>query len=157
VKPGKKRRAGAQAEDFLEAILRLGRDGRTARVRDLADELGLHKSTVSLALKGLAERGLVEHDRYDSCRLTPKGEAIAAEVDRSHEAIQDFLSTVLGIRESEAASNACRMEHVVDRRVLGRIGDFVRFARERPDMFKPLFEAFSEFPAGPAAGDVGKA
>ena len=47
-------------EDYLEAIFRLEKTKRTARVRDIAQTVGVSKSTVSAALKSLAGKNLVD-------------------------------------------------------------------------------------------------
>jgi DNA-binding MarR family transcriptional regulator len=41
-------------EDYLKAIFSLEKKKRTARVRDIAQHMGVSKSTVSAALKSLA-------------------------------------------------------------------------------------------------------
>jgi len=123
------REISAVAEDYLEAILKLSGEKGAARVKDLAAELGVHKSTVSLTLKGLAEKGLVDYSPYEMARLTPDGEAVANEVTRSHEVIRRFLVRVLGVDEAAAGENACRAEHVIDDSVKERMAAAVRLAK----------------------------
>ena len=121
------RRVSATAEDYLEAILKLDADKGAARVRDIAAELSVHKSTVSATLKSLAEKGLVEYRPYELARLTEAGRKIAREVRYNHRIIKRFLNEVLLIEEDVAGENACRMEHVMDGEVLDRLVCFVRF------------------------------
>jgi len=132
----------ATLEDYLEGISRLvARDG-VARVRDIAAEMSVHKSTVTSALKGLAEKGLVNYSPYEVITFTSKGKKAAEEVVRRHEIIRRFLSDVLSVDEGVAEANACRMEHVVDREVLDRLAMFGEFARTCPRAGKDWLEHF---------------
>ncbi len=127
-------------EDYLEAILGLVQRKGAARVRDIALSLDVHKSTVTAALKALGLRGLVNYSPYETATLTPEGATAAAEVSRKHRQIQTFLMEVLHLDEAAAESNACRMEHAMDRDVLERIALFGRFAARRPALAAALKE-----------------
>ena len=107
------RAVSASMEDYLEAIFRLIAEKGAARVRDIADLLSVHRSTVSWTLKGLAEKGLVNYSRYEITTLTTLGEKIAQDVCRRHEIIGRFLTEILGVDGDAAEANACRMEHVI--------------------------------------------
>ena len=48
----------ASLEDYLEAILNIAGESNTARSKDIAESLGVAKSSVTGALKGLAKKGL---------------------------------------------------------------------------------------------------
>jgi DtxR family Mn-dependent transcriptional regulator len=122
----------ATVEDYLEAILNLEREKRVARVRDIAKALSVHKSTVSAALKSLADKSLINYSPYETTTLTPRGRRIAEEVSHSHGVIRRFLTDVLLVDEGVAEANACRMEHDVDKAVLDRLVLFARFLRRHP-------------------------
>jgi len=66
------------AKDYLLAIYTLQRNYKVARVRDVANYLGLTKAAVTITVKGLVRRGLVKHERYSYIELTPCGESLAA-------------------------------------------------------------------------------
>jgi DtxR family transcriptional regulator, Mn-dependent transcriptional regulator len=123
------RGVSTSTEDYLEAILRLISVKGAARVRDIADALSVHKSTVSSTLKSLAEKGLVNYSRYEITTLTEVGQEIAQDVQERHQLIRHFLSEVLGIDDDTAEANACRMEHLMDASVLERLSLFVDFAK----------------------------
>ena len=120
----------ASLEDYLEAILKLEVQARPARVRDLASELSVHKSTVSAALKSLSEKGLVNYSPYELATLTAEGRRIAEAVSSRHHTIKRFLSEVLGVPDEQAAENACRMEHVIDSDVAKRMVLLAEFAEK---------------------------
>jgi len=119
-------------EDYLEAVLDLERTGRVARVRDIARRLNVGMSSVSIALRALGERGLVNYDPYQVVTLTERGERLGRLVTRRHEVLQAFLTDVLGIDAALAQSNACRMEHAIDDTVLQRLKDFAAFLQRSP-------------------------
>jgi DtxR family Mn-dependent transcriptional regulator len=135
----------ATLEDYIEAVGKLIRDKGVARVRDIARELKVHKSTVTSALKNLAERGLVNYEPYEMTTLTPRGEKAAREIGGRHRVIHDFLLEVLCVEESAADENACRMEHVMDREVLARLALFARFVKTCPRAGEDWIRHFKEF------------
>ncbi len=115
----------ASLEDYLEAILLLERESRVARVSEIADQLHVSRPSVTVALKNLAGRGLVSHERYGHATLTEEGERIALEVERRHVAIRDFLTEVLSIPGPQAETTACKLEHVLEPEILAH---FVAYA-----------------------------
>ncbi len=117
----------ASLEDYLEVILLLERESRVARVSEIADQLNVSRPSVTGALKGLANRGLVAHEPYGHVTLTDEGLAIAVDVQRRHLAIRDFLTGVLSVPMDKADAAACRLEHVLEPDVLAH---FVSYAEE---------------------------
>jgi len=116
----------ATLEDYLETIQRLEQAKGVARVRDIAAELAVHKSTVTAALRSLATKGLVTYSPYEIARLTAAGQSMAAEIAHKHYGIRKFLTDVLMIDAKAADRNACRMEHVMDREVTERLAAFAQ-------------------------------
>ena len=58
------------AEDYLEAILVLSKQGGGVRSVDIASMLGVSKPSVSHAMKLLREDGYIAMDRYGTVTLT---------------------------------------------------------------------------------------
>ena len=136
-------------EDYLEAVLDLERTGRVARVRDIARRLNVGMSSVSIALRALGERGLVNYDPYQVITLTDRGERLGRLVTRRHEVLQAFLTDVLGIDAGRAQSNACRMEHAIDDEVLQRLKDFAAFLQRSPRVGRGWALSRASGPEGP--------
>ncbi len=132
----------ATQENYLEAIARLAAEKGAARARDIAEALSVHKSTVTAALRSLADRGLINYAPYAVATLTPKGRRIAQRIVRRHEVIRSFLTDVLLIDERIADANACRMEHVLDKQVLERLRLFADFVKECPRTGPDWLEKF---------------
>jgi DtxR family transcriptional regulator, Mn-dependent transcriptional regulator len=119
-------------EDYLEAVLELVQTGRVARVRDIARRLNVGMPSVSVALKTLSARGLVNYDPYQVITLTERGEQLGRDITHRHEVLQGFLTDVLGIAPEVAQSNACRMEHAIDNEVLEKLKEFAGLLRRCP-------------------------
>lgn len=123
----------AVQEDYLEAILALEAQSPRVRVRDLAERLSVHKSTVTAALKALAEKGLIEYEPYGQIVMTRMGRQAAERVSADHAVVKAFLTDILLVDEALAEANACRMEHVMDRVVLNRLVSFTACMGEGRD------------------------
>lgn len=119
-------------EDYLEAILRLVRTKTAARARDIADALGVHRSTVTAALKSLAERGLIHYAPYEVVTLTDNGVRAAEDVLRRHEALRTFFIDVLRVSPDIAEKAACSMEHSVPPEVIRRMAELRQVIDECP-------------------------
>jgi len=115
----------ASMEDYLEAIYWLSRQHGVARVSHIAERVKVGKSSVTAALKHLAESGHVNYDPYQFISLTPGGEEKALEIVHRHDVLKRFFVEVLGIEETLAGETACKMEHNIDQEVLDRLLDYV--------------------------------
>ena len=98
------------AEDYLEAILMLRERNGTVRSIDVVNELGYSKPSISVAMKKLRENGYVNMDSDGRITLTPAGEEIADRIYNRHRLLTQFFIR-LGVSESVAAADACKIEH----------------------------------------------
>jgi DtxR family transcriptional regulator, Mn-dependent transcriptional regulator len=98
-------------QDYLETILSLIRENKTARVTDIAQRLDIAKPSVIKALSLLKEKGLITQDRYGPVELTAQGERYALRIRHRHQVIYGFLTQVLGVSTEAAEKDACLMEH----------------------------------------------
>lgn len=126
------RTLSASLEDYLEAIYHLIAEKQAARVKDISKRLKVNYSSVTGALKSLAERKLVNYTPYESVTLTKKGKDIAKDVVRRHEVLRDFFVKVLYIDEKHADETACKMEHAISPEILERFVSFVEFVETCP-------------------------
>src|SRR5690606_25206423 len=122
----------ASLEDYLEAIYHTVEAKGAARAKDIVMRLGVHNSSVTQALKSLAEKELVNYAPYDTITLTPSGEVIAKDVVKRHVTLRKFLGTVLRLPPQEADEGACRMEHCISQPILDRIVKFVDYFEQCP-------------------------
>lgn len=98
-------------QDYLEVILDLVQEKKTARVTDIAARLEIAKPSVIQALTLLREKGLIIQDRYGPVELTTEGRHYALKIRHRHNVIYGFLTQVLGVSPAAAEKDACLMEH----------------------------------------------
>jgi len=130
-------------ESYLEVIAELIRSAGAARVKDIAQRMGVAKSSVTVALRGLAKRKLVRYEPYRLVSLSEKGEALAERMQIRHQALRRFFTDVLDVDAQIADANACRIEHAVGDGVMQRLSCFVEFmfgstvpANDLPEAFR---------------------
>ncbi len=112
-------------EDYLVAIYELSRDHGSARSAAIADRLNVSTASVTNALRSLADRKLINYERYQAVTLTRDGGQTAAQVARRKRILERFFVDVLHLDEGEAEQNAHRMEHMITPTALDRLIDFL--------------------------------
>ena len=117
-------------EMYLKTLYQVRGRHQVARVTDLARGLGVSASTVSTVLKKLADKGLVEHDRYGFVALTEAGEGIAECIVRRYAVLRSVLIELFGVDPEIADVDACMMEHAVSPETVARMGAVLAQARE---------------------------
>jgi Mn-dependent DtxR family transcriptional regulator len=117
-------------EDIIEAIYRNPRRDAGVSVSELCRALGLAKPTVSIMLKKLQEKGLVQRQPYRKVFLTEEGEKKAKAVLQLHEAIKSVLIKS-GTPEDIAEQDACHMEHFLHPQTLQALIDSVFYPMEK--------------------------
>jgi len=132
-------------EDYLEIILKLQKTNRVARSKDIAENLGIQRGSVTSMLKNLAEKGLINYEPYGYITLTDQGEKVALEITRRHGILQDFLTRVVQIAPDKADIMACRMEHDIDRESIDKLVKFVKFIDNCPRTGEDWIKSFVSF------------
>ncbi len=117
-------------EDYLEAILRLERKNRVARVKDIAILLDVQMPSVTGALKNLRSRGLVNYEKNSFISLTDDGMKIALSVEGKHDLLAEFLNKVLLVSRDKAQAEACEIEHVISPDTSIRLQKLTKFLQK---------------------------
>lgn len=99
-------------EDYLEAILVLSQRQDQVRSVDVANFMSFSKPSVSVAVSNLKNALLLVTDENGGLHLTDSGRALAEQVLERHRFLTDLLIAI-GVDSETAASDACRMEHVI--------------------------------------------
>ncbi len=100
------------AENYLETILRLSKVRPVVRSVDIAEELGYKKSSISVAMKNLREKEHITVTKEGFIYLTDTGKEIAEMIFERHELLTKWLMS-LGVDETIASEDACKIEHVL--------------------------------------------
>ena len=98
-------------EDYLKTIYLLSQKTEVHGAH-IAEELGVSKPTVSIALKALEGEGYITRDDSRAICLTEEGLDIAKSTYERHQTFQTMLES-LGVDHETAAADACLMEHAV--------------------------------------------
>ena len=122
----------ASLEDYIEAIASLAGSSGETRAADIADTLGVSRPSVTVALRALASRKMVNYRPYSTVSLTQEGRIHAASVFRKHRILSRFFSEILGAEEGLADSAACRVEHAIGEEITDRLVDFLAFIDNCP-------------------------
>lgn len=117
----------ASLEDYLEAIFLVIAEKQAVRPKDIAKRLAVSNSSVTGALRALADKALINYAPYDVITLTPIGREAAKDVLRRHEVLRDFFIKVFAVDEKEADTAACQMEHSIPKIILERFIQFAEF------------------------------
>ena len=113
------------AEDYLEAILVLSKQGGGVRSVDIASMIGVSKPSVSHAMKLLREDGYIAMDRYGTVTLLEKGEEIAMRIYERHQVLTKMLEG-LGVSEEVAKADACKLEHDISNESFEKIKEHLK-------------------------------
>lgn len=114
----------AVMEDYVKAIyhLQVTSDGRV-KTSEIADRLGVTPPTVTSMVEKLADRELVDREKYGGVELTPDGERVALEVIRHHRLLEAYLTEHLDYPWSEVHEEADRLEHHISEAFEERVAD----------------------------------
>ena len=120
------------AENYLETIFVLRQSGNRVRSIDIVNELGFSKPSVSVAMKNLREKGLIEIDGDGYITLTIDGQQIAESMYERHMLISDWL-IFLGVDKKIAVNDACKMEHAMSEQSFSAIKKHVEGWKHNTD------------------------
>jgi Mn-dependent DtxR family transcriptional regulator len=99
-------------ENYLKILLELSEDPKI-RSSDVARVLGVTKASVSRMMRVLREEGYICMERYGAVTLTDKGLRQAAAVKSRFTLLRQFFTQILDVDETTAATDACRIEHII--------------------------------------------
>ncbi len=113
------------AEDYLETILVLSGKLPVVRSVDVANEMGYKKSSVSIAMKNLREKGHITVTDAGYIYLTDSGKRIAEMIYERHTLISKWLIN-LGVSEDIATKDACRIEHAISEESFEAVKKYIK-------------------------------
>lgn len=113
------------AEEYLEAIYKLGEEGQPVALSTLAECLEISSVSANEMVRKLVERNLVLYEPYKGVSLTPAGQAKALAVIRRHRLWERLLTDVLGLSWDQVHEEACRLEHATSPLVEERLAQLL--------------------------------
>lgn len=114
---------GESAEMYLETILMLSKKGDVHAI-DIVREMDFSRPTVSIAIHNLEKEGYLKISDESHISLEPKGLEIAQKIYERHTVLTEML-VKLGVSETAAAEDACKIEHDISDETFSCIKKFV--------------------------------
>ena len=99
-------------EMYLESIYVLCKSMPNVRSIDVAEHMNFSKPSVSRGVGLLKTEGLISIDENGFISLTEKGSSIAEKIYERHTILSRALM-LLGVDETTASEDACKIEHVI--------------------------------------------
>lgn len=99
-------------EMYLETILILSQTKKPVHAIDIVAHMGYSKPSVSRAMSLLRKEGCITVDDTGAINLTDAGFAIAHKILERHTLLTRLL-VELGVDETIAAEDACKIEHAI--------------------------------------------
>jgi DtxR family Mn-dependent transcriptional regulator len=99
-------------ENYLKAIYNLSQHESGATASKLSEKLNVKLPTINSMVNKLAEKELVEYQKYKGFILTAKGQKYALEVIRKHRLTELFLVKIMGFGWVEVHDIAEEVEHI---------------------------------------------
>jgi len=131
-------RRSRREEEYLEALYVLWKRDETIRVKVLAEMLNVKPPSIVEYLNKLARKGLVKYVKHGAITLTDEGARLAEAIYKRHEALKEFLMTLLKLPEDIAEDDACSMEHELHDLTVNRIVKLMDFFKENPQALSAL-------------------
>jgi Mn-dependent DtxR family transcriptional regulator len=133
----------------LVAIYEVGAPyGGWARVSDIARALNITRGSVSINLRALKKRGWVETDAHRLVKLSPTGLKAAQAVMAKRVVLKRFLVDILGVPETQAEIDSCKIEHLISDVTGEHLVHFVRFLTSGAAPAKDLVKRFQRSHTG---------
>jgi DtxR family transcriptional regulator, Mn-dependent transcriptional regulator len=113
-------------ENYLKAIYKLAeKQGGKVNTNALAEKLNTKASSVTDMIKRLADKQLVDYEKYQGVGLTKKGEAIAIQIIRKHRLWEYFLVHKLGFKWDKVHEIAEELEHIYSEELIDKLDAFL--------------------------------
>lgn len=97
----------------LLAINNLTKMNGYSRSVDIANHLNISRSSVSITLTKLKDKGFVKEDHNRFLHLSKKGHELVNSVLSKRRIVMQFFREVLNLTDIEAEVEACKIEHLL--------------------------------------------
>jgi len=120
-------------ENYLKAIYKLiEQENAAVSTNAIADKVNTKAATVTDMLKKLAEKKLINYQKYQGVTLTAKGEKVALNIIRKHRLWEMFLVEKLNFKWDEVHDVAEQLEHINSEKLIEQIDKFLNFPKVDP-------------------------
>lgn len=120
-------------ENYLKAIYHLNADeSGTVSTNALSESLNTKAASVTDMLKKLAEKELINYEKYQGVTLTLIGKQKAIHIIRKHRLWEVFLMEKLSFKWDEVHDLAEELEHIHSEKLINQLEEFLDFPETDP-------------------------
>ncbi|NNC95744.1 MAG: metal-dependent transcriptional regulator [Chitinophagales bacterium] len=113
-------------ENYIKAIFTLsGRERKLVNTNSIATKLQTSAASVTDMLKRLAEKKLIQYEKYKGVKLSKTGEKTALSLIRKHRLWEVFLVDKLNFQWDEVHDIAEQLEHIKSKKLVERLNDYL--------------------------------
>jgi DtxR family transcriptional regulator, Mn-dependent transcriptional regulator len=120
-------------ENYLKIIFKIiEKDASSVGTNAIAAKMQTSAASVTDMLKRLAEKELVQYEKYKGATLTEKGAKIATNLIRKHRLWEVFLVDKLGFAWDEVHEFAEELEHIQGDSLIARLDKYLNYPKYDP-------------------------
>ncbi|HNW46105.1 MAG TPA: metal-dependent transcriptional regulator [Thermotogota bacterium] len=147
---GRKKVLTSALEDYIKVIFDLTQAAPVARVKDIAESVGVSLPSVTNAMKRLKDLGYVNYEKYGLIYLSEEGKKRAITLIRVHQLLDAFFVDLVGMPANVSSNLSCRIEHFLDQRTEERSARFITILKKiktgEPEAYNDLERFLQEKP-----------
>lgn len=114
-------------ENYLKTIYNIILKKNGVRVKDIAKQLKVKNSSVTVALRTLANKGYINYEPYGIISLTEKGHEISKKITEKHRTLTYFFSNILSLDKNLSEDIASKMEYVLTEEAFKKFECYIEF------------------------------
>jgi len=120
-------------EKYLKSIYKVSeKENGNVNTNAIAALTSTSAASVTDMLKRLAEKGLIEYQKYKGVKLTREGSVIATNLVRKHRLWEYFLVEKLKFSWADVHQIAEELEHVNSSNLVDRLDEFLKYPKYDP-------------------------
>ena len=120
-------------ENYIKAIFSIElSSNKTVSTTLIAKRLKMKASSVTDMIKKLADKDLVNYEKYKGVSLTSEGKQIALKIVRKHRLWEVFLMDKLDYKWDEVHDLAEQLEHIKSNTLIDKLDTFLEFPTHDP-------------------------
>lgn len=121
-------------EDYIKAIFNLTNEEGVKKLgtNQLADYLRLSPASVSVMIKKMKDKKLIEYEKYGKIELTKSGHEIALKLIRKHRLWETFLHRHMNFSWDEVHEVAHQLEHIHSPKLIRELDNFLGNPKRDP-------------------------
>ena len=132
-------------ENYLKAIFKIcEKGGKAASTNSISAELTTSAASVTDMLKRLADKKLINYEKYKGVTLTSSGDKVATHLIRKHRLWEVFLVDKLSFSWDEVHEIAEELEHIKSKELVERLDEFLDHPKFDPHG-DPIPDALGNF------------